>query len=74
MSSNRKIQPVSFSLSDPFEQKLLDHAIKNGAFSKYVKRLIQRDMEKGVRVNPSNGVGSAGGNTIQVNSLSGIRL
>lgn len=50
MSSNRKIQPVSFSLSDPFEQQLLEHAVKNGAFSKYVKRLIQHDMERGIRI------------------------
>jgi hypothetical protein len=42
----RKIQPVSFSLSDPFEQELYQYAINNGAFSKYVKRLIQRDMER----------------------------
>lgn len=42
----RKIQPVSFSLSDPFESSLYDHAISNGAFSKYIKRLIQRDMER----------------------------
>jgi uncharacterized protein YeeX (DUF496 family) len=42
----RKIQPVSFSLSDPFEQELYQYAINNGAFSKYIKRLIQRDMER----------------------------
>lgn len=42
----RKIQPVSFSLSDPFEEALYKYATTNGAaFSKYVKRLIQRDME-----------------------------
>lgn len=79
MSSNRKIQPVSFSLSDPFEQKLLDHAIKNGAFSKYVKRLIQRDMEKGaVRVIPGNigvsGVGNTNQKPISMGGLTGIIL
>ena len=42
----RKIQPVSFSLTDPFEQELYNYATNNGAFSKYVKRLIQRDMER----------------------------
>jgi hypothetical protein len=47
---NRKIQPVSFSLSDPFENELYKFAVNNGAFSKYVKRLIQRDMERGNRV------------------------
>lgn len=46
----RKIQPVSFSLTDPFEEKLLEYAISNGAFSKYIKRLIQRDMERGARI------------------------
>lgn len=42
----RKIQPVSFSLSDPFEIELYKHAVSNGAFSKYMKKLIQRDMER----------------------------
>jgi hypothetical protein len=45
----RKIQPVSFSLSDPFEEELYQYAtdsVAHGAFSKYVKRLIQRDMER----------------------------
>lgn len=42
--SDRKVQPVSFSLTDPFEKELLEFAIQKG-FSKYVKRLIQRDKE-----------------------------
>lgn len=46
----RKIQPVSFSLSDNFESQLYNFAMKNGAFSKYIKRLIQRDMERQSRV------------------------
>jgi hypothetical protein len=41
----RKVQPVSFSLVDPFEKALYDHAVSKGVFSKYVKRLIQRDKE-----------------------------
>lgn len=41
----RKVQPVSFSLNDPFESSLYQYAKSNGAFSKYIKRLIQRDME-----------------------------
>ncbi|AZU61092.1 hypothetical protein [Neobacillus mesonae] len=49
----RKIQPVSFSLSDQFEEALYKHAIKNGPFSKYIKRLIQRDMERGIRITPT---------------------
>lgn len=35
---------VSFNIDDPFESKLLDYALKQGAFSKYVKRLITMDM------------------------------
>jgi hypothetical protein len=49
----RKVQPVSFSLTDPFESELYQYAINNGAFSKYIKRLIQRDMERGIRVVPT---------------------
>jgi hypothetical protein len=41
----RKVQPVSFNLADPFESKLYMYALSNGAFSKYVKRLIMRDQE-----------------------------
>lgn len=46
----RKIQPVSFSLTDEFELSLYEHAKQNGAFSKYIKRLIQRDMERRPKV------------------------
>jgi hypothetical protein len=46
----RKVQPVSFSLSDPFESELYKYAITNGAFSKYIKRLIQYDKERKERV------------------------
>lgn len=41
----RKVQPVSFNLSDPFESELLDYALRHGAFSKFIKRLIQREKE-----------------------------
>jgi hypothetical protein len=41
----RDIKPVSFSLQDPFESELLSHAAGQGKFSKYVKRLIWRDLE-----------------------------
>jgi hypothetical protein len=47
----RKVQPVSFSLSDPYENSLYKYALSNGAFSKYIKRLIQRDMERRTVVN-----------------------
>lgn len=43
---NRKLQPVSFNLNDPFEESLYNFAINNGSYSKYIKRLIQRDMER----------------------------
>ena len=46
----RKVQPVSFSLTDPFESELYKYAINNGAFSKYIKRLIQADKERKERV------------------------
>jgi hypothetical protein len=46
----RKIQPVSFSLNDPFELQLYNYATTNRPFSKYIKRLIQRDMERSARV------------------------
>jgi hypothetical protein len=46
----RKVQPVSFNLNDNFESQLYMYAVDNGAFSKYIKRLIQRDMERSARV------------------------
>lgn len=49
----RKVQPVSFNLDDRFENSLYLFAVSNGAFSKYIKRLIQRDMERQVRVVPT---------------------
>lgn len=42
---DRVIQSVSFSYTDPFERDLHQFALKQGVFSKYVKRLIQRDKE-----------------------------
>lgn len=44
--NNRKVRQVSFNLDDPFEYELNEHANKNGVFSKYIKRLIQKDKEK----------------------------
>jgi hypothetical protein len=43
---NRKLQPVSFNLGDPFESELYNFAMTNGSYSKYIKRLIQLDMER----------------------------
>jgi hypothetical protein len=72
----RKIQPVSFSLTDPFEESLYKHATSNGAFSKYIKRLIQRDMEKGVRVVPATKKAPFQPNVIHAgtNALNGFHL
>ncbi|WP_342045887.1 hypothetical protein [Bacillus sp. OTU530] len=39
----REVCPVSFSLDDPYEKQLYEHA-KKQVFSKYVKRLIAADM------------------------------
>lgn len=49
----RKVQPVSFNLDDNYESQLYMYATNNGAFSKYIKRLIQRDMERVIRVTPT---------------------
>jgi hypothetical protein len=67
----RKVQPVSFSLTDPFESQLYQYAINNGAFSKYIKRLIQRDMERGIRVAPTI---KAPAQTMSMTQLNGIKL
>jgi hypothetical protein len=67
----RKVQPVSFSLTDPFESELYQYAINNGAFSKYIKRLIQRDMERGIRVVPTK---KAPAHSMSMTQLNGIKL
>ncbi|WP_273125895.1 hypothetical protein [Bacillus weihaiensis] len=43
MSRTRK--DVSFSHNDPHEVALLNHALRQGVFSRYIKRLIDRDMQ-----------------------------
>lgn len=42
----RKIGQVSFNLRDGYESRLYAHASKteHGEFSKYIKRLIERDL------------------------------
>lgn len=40
----RKICPVSFNLDDNYERDLFHYASQCKYFSKYVKRLIDRDM------------------------------
>jgi hypothetical protein len=41
----REIKGVSFNIDERYEQKLYNFAMEQGSFSKYVKRLIQMDME-----------------------------
>lgn len=36
---------VTFNLSDPDQNSLLEHACKRDNFSGYIKRLIQKDQE-----------------------------
>lgn len=61
--SERTTKSVSFNLVDEFDMKLLEHAEKVNSygkkrnFSKYVKRLIEKDMLKdsmGPVVNPES--------------------
>lgn len=49
MYTKRKNKSTSFSLNDDYDLKLLKHAEQkeNGNFSRYIKRLIMRDMEGG---------------------------
>lgn len=63
----RKVQPVSFSLTDPFEKQLYSYALKHGAFSKYIKRLIQGDMERGAATKKAPVVPEFSGNLALVN-------
>ncbi|MDM5188583.1 hypothetical protein QUF99_15040 [Bacillus sp. DX4.1] len=51
MSSNKIVKSVAFSKADKIEMQYLNHAMKHSAFSTYVKRLIQRGLENGVKVN-----------------------
>lgn len=54
----RKIGQVSFNLRDGFESRLYAHASKteHGEFSKYIKRLIERDMTQVVTRVPTEDV------------------
>ncbi|EOQ01001.1 hypothetical protein [Bacillus cereus] len=48
----KKVKSVAFQLADPMEYKLYWHCMNQGVyFSTYIKRLIQRDIERG-EVNP----------------------
>jgi len=45
----RKVKQVSFNLAEEHERKLFEHAEKQ-VFSKYVKRLIDRDLNGGNKI------------------------
>ncbi|PGB34894.1 hypothetical protein COM07_25900 [Bacillus toyonensis] len=51
MVKDKIVKSVAFSNAVEYERQLLNHALKNEYFSTYIKRLIQRDMEDGVKVN-----------------------
>jgi hypothetical protein len=46
----KKVKSVAFNVADPMEFALYQYANKHKYFSTYVKRLIQRDMENGHKV------------------------
>ena len=54
----RHVGQVSFTLSNTYEQKLMEFALRpeHGPFSQYVKRLIERDRsgQLSVQGNPNN--------------------
>lgn len=44
--AKRVIQPVSFNVEDDYERKLHEYALSQGKFfSRYIKRLIEKDRE-----------------------------
>lgn len=46
MAKQRVIQPVSFNVEDDYERKLLEYALSQQKyFSRYIKRLIEKDRE-----------------------------
>jgi hypothetical protein len=49
----KKVKSVAFNVADPMELALYEHALKSKYFSTYIKRLIQRDMERGSQVDLS---------------------
>lgn len=41
----REVKSVSFCVKDRYEHDLYQYALQQGKFSKYIKRLIDRDMK-----------------------------
>lgn len=46
-----KSKAVTFNVLDPDQKELFEHAMQRKNFSGYVKRLIQRDLERKLRKN-----------------------
>lgn len=46
----KKVKSVAFNVADPMELALYEYALQNKYFSTYIKRLIQRDMEHGKKI------------------------
>lgn len=46
----KKVKSVAFNVADPMEYALYHYAAQHKYFSTYVKRLIQRDMEDGQKI------------------------
>ncbi|PEM30186.1 hypothetical protein CN598_12740 [Bacillus wiedmannii] len=46
----KKVKSIAFNVADPMEYQLYHFAHQQKYFSTYVKRLIQRDMENGQKV------------------------
>ena len=42
---------VTFNILDPDQKEMFEHAMQRKNFSGYVKRLIQRDLERKLRKN-----------------------
>lgn len=42
----RIVKGVSFNLNDPIDVKAHEFSMKNGNFSKFIKRLLEKEMNK----------------------------
>lgn len=61
---------VSFNVVDPFQLQMKKHTEQYPNFSAYIKRLIQRDMEDGIKKAPSQPVT----NRMSMTQLNGLKL
>ena len=53
---------VSFNVLDPYQQQMKKYTDQFPNFSGYIKRLIQRDMENGIKKTPTKAVINGGKN------------